>query len=341
MTPREAFAAQAEYCRALGSPFMAQLMGLASERLTEDSPVGAALLNWSGDPSPTADGLPLRFAGALHALRLAGLALDGVYPPHQVDDDTLWTAVLGAMADHAPRILAALQSAPQTNEVRRSAAILPALATLTTLTDMPIALYELGASGGLNLRADRFAIATPAGVIGDPESGARHAPEWTGAPPPTRLPRITARGGVDLSPIDPTQETGRLRLLSYLWPDQPERLERTEAAIALARAHPARMIAGDAAEGLARLFDEHPEGARAVVFHTIAWQYFPEATQSRAEEIMASAPFPVSRIALEAEGRENALIRLWPEASGAPLALGRAGFHAEWIAWDGLSDTAL
>ena len=48
-----------------------------------------------GDPSPSADSVPLRIAGCLHALVLEGKEtwLAGVYPPDVVDDDTLWAAI--------------------------------------------------------------------------------------------------------------------------------------------------------------------------------------------------------------------------------------------------------
>lgn len=336
MTPREAFAAQAGSCEALGSPFMAQLMRLLAERLTDATEVGRVVLGWPGDADPIRDGLPLRLAGGLHALRLEGIALNEVYPPNDVSDDALWDGVEEALARFAPGIIAALQLPPQTNEVRRAAALLPALATLATTDDRSVALYELGTSGGLNLRADRFSLHTPAGVLGDPDSPVQHRPEWTGAAPPTVLPQVIARGGVDLSPIDPTEEDGRFRLLSYLWPDQPHRLALTEGAITLARAHPARLVAADAAEGLARLFADHSSPHRAVVFHTIAWQYFPDDTKTRVQDVIESAEFPVSRIAMEGDGGDGALIRLWPDARGAPVPLGRCGFHGEWVRWDGL-----
>lgn len=338
MTPTEAFEAQAGYCEALGSPFMVRLMTLLAERLTDETEVGRHLLSWPGDPDPRADALPLRFAGALHALKLDGVALADVYPPNEVRDADLWAGLVRAFEVFPERIIAALSSPPQTNEVRRSAAVLPALSTLAKLHTEPVALYELGTSGGLNLRLDRFALTTPGGAIGDPESPVRHAPDWSGAMPPTDLPNVVRRGGVDRAPVDPTTETGRLRLLSFLWPDQPERLERTEHAIALARSHPAEILQADAGEGLADLFADHPEGARAVIFHTIAWQYFPAATQAHVQEVIAAAQFPVSRIAMEGDGGQSARISVWPDARGKALTLGRCGFHGQWVHWEGWPD---
>ncbi|MBP7000005.1 DUF2332 family protein [Amaricoccus sp.] len=69
---RAAFRRQAEFCAELGSPFTARLCALAAERLAPGGAVADRVLGWSGDPSNRADALPLRFAGALHALVVEG-----------------------------------------------------------------------------------------------------------------------------------------------------------------------------------------------------------------------------------------------------------------------------
>ena len=201
---RDAFAVQARACTSLGSPFMGQLMALIADRLNPGTPVADRVLNWTGDPSPHGDSVPLRLAGALHALRIDGLALEEVYPPAQVDDDALWSAVSQAMETHSDRVLAWLDHAPQTNEVRRASAILPALAVIQQRYDMPVELLELGTSGGLNLRADRFRLDIPGASLGPSDARVVLAPDWHGPTPPSVLPKIRSRAGVDLSPIDAT-----------------------------------------------------------------------------------------------------------------------------------------
>ena len=333
MSVRDAFQEQIGHCATLGSPFMARLMTLLTARLDRETAVGAHVLDWPGDPRPGSDGLPLRLAGALHALRLEGLALDDVYPPNEVSDDALWDGVLSAFRDHGGRILDWLTSPPQTNEVRRSAAILPALAALSAGDDRPVALYEIGTSGGLNLRCDRFRLDVPGGFIGQEDSPVRHEPDWEGDAPPLALPEVVRRGGVDLAPVDPLTDAGRLRLLSYLWADQPFRIDLTEGAIALARKHPAEIVTGDAGEGLSRLLETHPAGVRPVVFHTIAWQYFPAETKARVRDAFAASPEPVARIAMERDGGNGALVRIWPDALGDPVPVARVGFHGQRIRW--------
>ena len=80
MTIRDIFRDQADHCAALDSPFMARLMTLAAERLTPGNPVADRMFNWPGNAAVNADNVPLRFAGALHALKLTGNALGEVYP---------------------------------------------------------------------------------------------------------------------------------------------------------------------------------------------------------------------------------------------------------------------
>lgn len=113
---RQSFLRQAKACADLGSPFTARLCTLAAEQLTDETRVGATILDGSGNPDGKGDALALRLAGTLHALVRSGRdpALSAVYPPHQVDDDTLWAAIKAALRRDEAFILERLKSAPQT-----------------------------------------------------------------------------------------------------------------------------------------------------------------------------------------------------------------------------------
>ncbi len=334
MTVRAAFGVQSRACAALGSPFMERLMALAGARLGSGTTVADRVLGWQGDPSPHADSAPLRLAGGLHALKLQGLALVEEYPPHEVSDDRLWSAVEAAFRSHEGHLLEWLNHAPQTNEVRRAAAILPALALASAGSDQPVELVELGCSGGLNLRCDRFRLDAPGGTLGDAASTVVLSPRWTGGVPPVELPPVASRVGVDVAPLDPASEGGRLRLLAYLWPDQTDRLMRTSEAIGIARETPARILRGDAGACLEEHLATEDLGLRRIVFHTVAWQYFPEDTAARVLAAMQAASSPIVRIGMETDGAQNGA-RLWltryPEDE--TVELGRADFHGRWIDW--------
>ena len=217
MNLREAFEFQSKACADLGSPFMERLMRICGERLTDASPVGAKLLSWEGDVGPMAQSLPLRLAGGFHALRLQGdTGLRGVYPPREVSDEALWRAVQATLESYTMFLEQFVDSPPQTNEVRRSAALLPAAALVQKLTGLPLSLLEMGASAGLNLHFDRYALETPFGAIGADDPALTLRPEWRGDVPPVGQIDVSDRRGCDLAPVDTSEESERVRLLAYL-----------------------------------------------------------------------------------------------------------------------------
>ena len=338
---RAAFAEQAPGMEALGSPFMARLMRLMAERLAPGDAVSDHVLNWPGDPRGQADNVSMRLAGGLHALVISrqDATLAAAYPPNQASDDTLWQALESAFRHHAGHLLDWLSGPPQTNEVRRAAAVIPAMHLVAAWSGLPLALWEIGCSGGLALRADRFHLDAGGARYGPPDSPLRLAPEWTGpAPVPAKL-AIVGRHGVDLAPLDPSDPTERLRLRAYLWPDQPERLALTDAAIAIAQAHPARIEQADAVGWLAATLSSRPRGAATFLFHTVAWQYLPPDARARGEALIAEAgenatnDAPLARFGMEGDGAPLArlTLRRWP--GDRRLELGRADFHGRSVHW--------
>jgi len=345
----------------MGSPFTARLCRLVAARLAPPGAVAERVLGWPGDPRGRADALPLRLAGALHGLVLAGadtglvlagadtgLALAGadaglarVYPPETTpDDDTLWRAVAAALETHAPTILARLGNPPQTNEPGRSAALAPGCMVVGARTGLPVVLSELGASAGLNLHWDRFALDLGGAVRGDAASAVRIAPDWRGPPPPGPV-RVVARAGCDRAPLDPSQDADRLRLLSFVWAYQRDRLERSAAAIALAAAGP-RVERAEAPDWLEARLATRQAGAAHVVAHSIFWQYLAPRDAARCETLLAAAGAradagaPLAWLRMEGDGRAPGAaitLTLWP--GGETRCLGRVDFHGAWVAWTG------
>lgn len=329
---RQAFRQQTKACAALGSPLMERLMSGLADRLQPGDPVADRVLGWKGDPSSKADSLPLRLAGGLHALILSDKA-PTLATAYASGDDPTDTA-LAVIRQHPDFLLDWLKSPPQTNEVRRSALLIAAAHWLTARFGPPLILSELGASSGLNLLWDHYALRIGAQTYGPSDPTLTLTPDWTGPTPPHATPTILDRRGTDLNPLDPG--TDRLRLLAYLWPDQPDRIARTRTALDLATRLSPRIDRADAADWLkTRLATPRPD-ALHLVFHTVAWQYFLPATQTRALAALerAGKSAPVAHLSMEADDHSPGAaltLTLWPR--GNIIRLGRADFHGRWVDW--------
>lgn len=315
------------------------LCALAAERLDRSTPVGAAVLGWKGNPDSSADSVPLRLAGGLNALVRQGRLprLSDCYPPNPLPaPDRFWAAIDGALREGSDELLPWLERAPQTNEVARSAVLFAGLSYFASQAEGPIHLFEVGASAGLNLNLDRYGYRFAGEEFGDRESPLQLSPEWKGPPPPRAPIGIATRRGCDLSPLDPEKPTDRESLLAYVWPDQAERVQRLTRALDIAAAHPVKVERADAADWV-----EHNIGGKGcrVLMHSIAFQYFPPATQRRIADHMAKIgansrePLAWLRFELDPE-MENAStlrLRLWPGGEDQLLAI--AGPHGTPIEW--------
>ncbi len=341
---REAFRFQAIPCRDLGSPFTARLCELVAERLTTDNAVGARVLSWPGNATAFGDSVPLRFAGALNAVVIEGLSVElkSVYPPDHkgVDDDRLWQAIENALVDHEGFIQERLNSAPQTNEVRRSSILLPGFWTIANIVSLPLVLSELGASAGLNLNFDRFCYSLGDRSWGDEKSTVRLSAELKGNRVEQANLTVRERAGCDLNPLNPANSEEMNRLLSYIWPDQRERVLLTHAAIDIAARSGNSVEKSDAIDWLRIRLQQRHEGAVHVIYHTIAWQYFPEPVQKEGQELIetagdaATTDAPLAWLRFETDSKSpgaGLYLTLWPD--GKEIYLARGDFHGRWVDW--------
>jgi len=341
---RAAFALQAEACRALGSPLTARVCEqLALILAGDDGALARRVRTWPGDASHRADSVPLRLCGALHALVLTGRDPDLAQAYAEPDDDRLHDRISQAIRRDEAHMLEWVEHAPQTNEVARAAALIAACWFIgALLPGRRFDLLELGASAGLNLNFPRYRLGdaeeyAPSLLADEGESVVLN-PQWRGAAPPPAALAIGAARGVDLNPLDPARDG--LRLLAYVWADQRARLERMQAALALAGRHPPRVDRGDAGAWLAARLAE-PCAHGRLVYHTVAAQYFPAPTRALVESALraagdgASPDRPLAHLSMEADGGEGAalVLRVWTGGGMREWSLGRADFHGRWIGW--------
>lgn len=338
-----AFRDQAGYCRALGSPFTGALLDLAAERLNAKASWAAPILNWPGDPR--ADALPLRLAGALHRAVLDGgdAALADCYASAQITAADLDAA----LTRHAALLAQYLQSPPQTNDPQRSAVLLGGFLRLAQLCPgLPLQTCEIGASAGLNLSWDAYAYDFGLWQHGEPQT----APlllrcRWAGARPPALRPRIVARAGCDVAPLDARNTTDRQRLLSYIWAGQPERLARVTLALDHAAGCDIDVVRSHAAEFLAAQLQQRRTDSVFVLYHSIVWQYIAADEQQRIAAAMqaagksATAQAPVAWLRFEpGQARDGAdlTLTLWDGTgpAGKDLRLGAGDYHGRWMRWE-------
>lgn len=231
------------------------------------------------DTLPLADRQPVLI---LTAARFSGLTVHG-------DVRTWLEGEWDAVADIARR------RATQTNDPRRSSALLAVLADI----EGPIALIEVGASAGLGLLADRYSHR----FVRDPEPEAREPSAFApatelhphdgpstltltctlgpGVPTPDRMPDIVWRAGLDRRPIRLGDAEDERWLRTLIWPEERERAHQLDAALAIAHEHPPRVVAGDAVGGLRTLVHEAPEGVTRVVWSPAVLVYLAPDARDR------------------------------------------------------------
>jgi hypothetical protein len=341
---RAALRWQADYCRRSGSPIVGAVCGALAEVLDETSATGRRALGWAGDP--VQDALPLRIAAPFHALHRAARApaLDPIYGATDLSSATVETAVREVLAEHDADIAGWMDGPPQTNEPGRSAVLMAGL--LAVAAEYPgvtgFELLEIGSSAGLNLMIGRYGYDLNGLYFGPEDAAIRIAPEWRGFGPPGRPRWIESAAGCDIAPIDLTDAGQADRLLAYVWPDQPGRMARMEAAVAAAQAHPPRLAQGDAAEWLKeQLKKPQAEGQARVLMHSVVWPYLPQKTQLKIEALIAAARAratptkPLAWLSYEwGPSREPHELRLrsWP-GLGISRLLAYAHPHGAWIEW--------
>ena len=353
-TPAEATARrlrrQAVACQHLGSPLYAALLGHAADDLLAGGPVAAVLGGYLAGPRRSA--LGLRMLGGVHALVLTGRApeLAAFYPSVGGTADPgpggarAWAAARRVLAGQRDAIRPWLDRPPQTNEVGRAAALLGGLRHVAAEASLPVRLVEIGASAGLNLRADHFCVPGEAGRYGDPSSPVVLAGAWQGQPPPDAPVDVADRTGGDRAPVDPATDQGRLALAAYVWPDQGDRRQRLRGALAVAALVPADLRQETASDTLART--ALAEGSWTVLWHSIVRQYLDDAQHAAVTEgitRLGAAATPTARFAwlalephrLTPNGECLVTLTTWP--GGTERVLGTAPPHGLPVRWGAAS----
>ncbi|SLJ89815.1 DUF2332 domain-containing protein [Novosphingobium mathurense] len=333
---------QAEHCMRNGAPCTGRLLLGFLALLGTDLAVAGRMREWEG--LSLEDAMPLRLAGGFHNLHLTGaeMRLGPVYRGETTVQGEVDAIVLAVAQDHDAQLLPWFDGPPQTNEAGRSAGVMGALLWLSDRIGPRFALMELGSSAGINTMLDRFSFDLGGVRVGGRTSPMHIAPEWRGAMPPQADVEITSIRGCDIAPIDLTDPVQALRLKSYVWAEMHERLERIDAAQALAVERKPSVERADAADFVTRMLAAPQDaGVARVLFHTIVWQYLPPVSRTLIEQVMeragkeASAERPLAWIRVETNRRtfrHEIRVRHWP-GGGEEALLGEVHAHGAWVEW--------
>ena len=304
------FEEQGGWCAGLGSPFTAALCRAFADDYTAGGPIRTLCKDWTGNPRK--DALALRITGALHHAVLTGTdpVLAAAYPAQRPNwsIEEVWPRARHWLEHNLEHVRAFMQSPPQTNETRRSIAMLPAFLELAERFDMPMHLLELGASAGLNQNWDLFNYETESwSRKGD--SGVTVRTNWSGNPPKHLSAEfdIASRAACDISPLDIFDPAKALQLKCYTWADQEERLTRLDAAIKLAIETGVHVETANASDWLEAKLAHRPADGLTVVFHSVYLIYPPRDEIQRTMRVIreageaATASSPLAWVCFEPE----------------------------------------
>lgn len=339
---------QARHADENGAPATARVIRALTGVRASDTVTGRRIAGWPG--LTLKDAMPLRIAGGFHHLVLSGAdgRLAEVYAGRITDQAAVDALVLDLARRYDAQLVPWLDGPPQTNEAGRSASIMAGLLWLAQRVETPrFDLFEIGASAGVNTMIDRYFFRLGETEVGPTQSPMRIVPDWRGASPPAPPEGflITAVKGCDIAPVNLADPEAALRLKAYVWPDAVERMARIDAAIALAGLQPPDLVAADAGDFAAEMLARPQQpGTARVMFHSIMWQYLPDATQQRITAAFTAAgagatpDCPLGWIALETDPatfRHELRVRLWDGDAhrGEEQLLSHAHPHGAWVEW--------
>jgi hypothetical protein len=343
-SPQQAIAAhlqwQADACRMIGSPLYAELLERSVADVEQLGPSWEVLQGHEEDPRFSV--LGLRLMGSVNRLVLSGRepALAAAYAyADEREGEQSWDLFRDVLARNADELRKSLDRPVQTNEPARCVALIFGFLTVTAETGLPLRLLEVGASAGLNLRWDQYRYEANGFSWGPADSPVKLEFELDGKQPP-ELPatlEVDERLGCDKTPIDATADEGQLTLLTFIWPDQVERIERMKAALEVAPRVPIELDREPAATWAHRMLAQPAPGRATVIYHSIVSQYLSDEERVglfdgiRAAGERATAEAPLAWLRMEpVDDRADLELTLWP--GGEDRRLARVGYHGNPVA---------
>jgi hypothetical protein len=108
--------------------------------------------------------------------------------------------------------------------------------------------------------------------------------------PPTAVPEVVWRAGLDLNPLDVTNPADVAWLDALIWPEHTHRRARLQAASAIVATEPPLLIRGDLVDDLPALAAQAPTDATLVVFHTSVMYLVPAPRREAFAKVVDGLP---------------------------------------------------
>lgn len=280
--------------------------------------------------------------GAVHFLLLGGVdhPVRGFYPTlgGKERPENAYPLFREFVLTHQASIIPILeQRLVQTNEVARSSVLLPAYHLVAEEADQELAVIEFGTSAGLNLIFDRYHHTFDPGPSLGPAGSGVHlqcAVRGQGLPD-LAMPTVTWRRGLDLNPLDVTNESNARWLEALTWPDEGDRVARLRTAIAEFKTDPPRLDRGGL-EQLSTTIADVPADHALCLSHSLMLHQLAPADREAIHEILIEAGRPAYRVAFEFDrDRDGWWLELTMYEGGTCRStnLAEAHSHGAWIRW--------
>ena len=330
---------QAEWCTKLGSPLYGYMLDHAADDVAAGGPVALILAGREASPRSM---LGLKLMGAVHRLVLEGRASElGAYYPSvggSADPEMAWTAFRELATDRSQEIEAGLGRPVQTNGVGRAPALVGGFLQVSKETQLPLRIFEVGASAGLLLRWDHYFYEARGLTWGPSDSPVRLCSYNSERAMPFEVASsVIKRRGCDTDPVDPTTEDGRLTLLSYVWPDQIARHRHLRGALEVAKVVPATVDDAELVGWTDQNVRPLPDAA-TVVYHSIVMQYLAAEERSMFEQLIVdrgestNSTAPLAWLRMEPGGEESEVrLTIWP--GGEERVVATSGYHGLNVRW--------
>lgn len=160
----------------------------------------------------------------------------------------------------------------QTNEIRRCAYLYPLMTEIYQKHRMPLTFIEIGASAGLQLAMDQYNyFYNQTLLVNNSTTKLVLASENIGdtLPPSISQPLIVAqRIGIDLNPMNVTEDKDVGWLQALIWPEHHERRKLLNQAIPILQQLDVTLVKGDAIERLTDISRHIDPQTMLVVYHT-------------------------------------------------------------------------